>query len=155
MEVEIEDGDFHHVGVVVEAGEGMLFEELPLRRLELPAVHEASLEISGLGVLPENMGESRDEETRRAAGWIADALPRLRVHERDHEVDDVARGAELAICAGGRQLTQQILVHVALEVVAIVGGQVHAMDGLDDRAQRGAVVNLKRGAAEEELAGVG
>ena len=53
------------------------------------------------------------------------------------------------------ELAQEVLVHVALEVVAVVGGQVHVVDALDDGAERGAVVNLERGAAEEELAGVG
>ena len=86
---------------------------------------------------------------------IADALPRLRIHERYHQVDDVARGAELAVGAGSRQLAQEILVHVALEVVAVVGRQVHVVDGLHDGTKRGAVVNLEGGAAEEELAGVG
>ena len=43
----------------------------------------------------------------------------------------------------------------ALEVVAVVGGQVQLMDPLDDGAERGAVVDLERRAAEEELAGVG
>lgn len=57
VEIEVEDGDFYHVGVVVEAGEGMLFEELPLCRLEHPAVREAALQICRFGVLPENVGE--------------------------------------------------------------------------------------------------
>ena len=34
VQVEIEDGDFHHVGVVVVAGECLLFEEFPLRGFE-------------------------------------------------------------------------------------------------------------------------
>lgn len=67
----------------------------------------------------------------------------------------MARGAELAVGAGGRQLAQKILVHVALEIVAVVGRQVHAMDSLYDGTQRGTVVDLEGGSAEEELAGIG
>ena len=106
MQVEVEDGDLHHVGVVVEAGERLLFEELPLRGLEQRAVHDAALEIGGLRVLPQNVGEGGDEEARRAARRIADALARLRVHQRHDQVDDVARRAELAVRAGRRQLAR-------------------------------------------------
>ena len=126
VEVEIEDGDLHHVGVVVEAGEGLLFEELPLRGLEQRAVDEAALQVGGFGVLAQNVGEGGDEEAGRAARGVADALARLRVDERDDQVDDVARRAELAVGAGRRQLAEEVLVHVALEVVAVVGSQVEA-----------------------------
>ena len=50
------------------------------------------------------------------------------------------------------ELAEQVLVHVALEVVAVVGGQIHFVDALHHGAQRRAVVDLERGAAEEELA---
>ena len=50
VKIQVEDGDFHHVGVVVEAGECLFFEEFPLRGLEQRAVHMAALEIGGLRV---------------------------------------------------------------------------------------------------------
>ena len=52
-------------------------------------------------------------------------------------------------------LLKEILIHVAFEVVAVVGGQIQFVNALDDGAQRRAVINLERGAAEQELAGVG
>ena len=72
---------------------------------------------AGFGVLPQDVGEGGDEEAGRAARGVADALARLRVHEGDDQVDDVPRRAELAVRAGGRELAQQVLIHVALEVV--------------------------------------
>ena len=57
VEIEVEDGDFHHVGVVVEAGKGMLFEKFPLRWLEQPTVREAALQVCWFGVLPEDVCE--------------------------------------------------------------------------------------------------
>ena len=99
VQVEVEDGDLHHVGVVVEAGEGLLFEELPLRGLEQLAVDDAARQVGRLGVLAQDVLEGRDEKARRAAGRVADALARLRVHQRDDQVDDVARRAELAVGA--------------------------------------------------------
>ena len=79
VQIQIEDGDFHHVGVVVVAGERLLFEEPPLRRLEQRAVDMAALEVRRFGVLAQNVGEGGDEEAGRAARRIADALSRLRV----------------------------------------------------------------------------
>ena len=35
---------------------------------------------------------------------IADALPRLRIYQRDHEIDDVPRSAELAGSTRDREL---------------------------------------------------
>ena len=155
VQVEIEDGDFHHVGVVVEAGERLLFEEFPLRGLEQRAVRDATPEVRGLRVLAEDVEERGDEKADGAARGIADALARLRIHERDDEADDVAGAAELAIRAGGGELAEEILIHVALEVVAVVRGQIHRVNALDDGAERGAVVDFQRGAAKEEPAGVG
>jgi hypothetical protein len=66
----------------------------------------------------------------------------------------MAWGAELAVRAGGGELADEILIHVALEVVAVVGSEVQFVDALNDGAKRGAVVNLERGAAKQELAGV-
>ena len=99
MKIEIEDRNLHHVGVVVVAGEGLLFEELPLRGLQEPAVHAAAFQIGRFRVLSEDVRERGDEEARRTARRVADALPRLRVHKRDDEIDDVPRRAELAVRA--------------------------------------------------------
>src|SRR2546428_567021 len=34
VQVKVEDGDFHHIGIVVEAGERLFFKESPLRGFE-------------------------------------------------------------------------------------------------------------------------
>jgi hypothetical protein len=151
----VEDGDLHHVGVVVEAGKRLLLDELPLRGPQQRAVHEAAPEVGRLGVFSQDVGECGDEEAGGAARGVADPLVGLRIHERGDEVDDVARGAELAVRAGGGELRKEILIHVPLEIVAVVGGQVQLVNALDDGAERGAVVDLEGSAAEEELAGVG
>src|SRR5436190_11125059 len=69
MKIEVEDTDLHHVGVVVVAGEGVLFEKLPLGRLEQGAVDVAAFQIRRLGVLAEDVGKGRDQEASRATRW--------------------------------------------------------------------------------------
>ena len=58
------------------------------------------LQVGGLGVLAQDVDEGGDEEACRAARRITDPLAGLRVHQRDDQVDDVARSAELAVGAG-------------------------------------------------------
>ncbi len=151
VEVEVEDGDLHHVGVVVEAGERPFLEELPLCRGEARAVEDAALLIGGLGVFAQDVREGRDEEAGSAAGRITNLLTRLRVDELDDKIDNVARRAELAVRARGRELREEVLVHVTLDVVPLMGGEVEGVDALHDKAQRRPVVYLERRAAEQEL----
>ena len=44
----------------------------------------------------EDVLPGRNQEARRAAGGVKDAFVFLRIYHVDHEVDDVARRAELA-----------------------------------------------------------
>ena len=155
VQVKVKDGDFHHVGVVVEAGERLFFKEFPLRGFEHRAVHIAAFEVGGFGVLAQNVGERGNQKARRAARGIANALAGLRIHQFNDEVNDVARGAELAVRAGRGKFGKEIFIHIALEIVAVVRGQVHFLNALNDGAERGAVVNFERGAAEQKFAGVG
>jgi hypothetical protein len=64
----------------------------------------------------------------------------------------VARRAELAVRTGLGELAEQVFIHVALEVVALVGREVHVRDDLDDGAQRGTVVDLECRVSEQHLA---
>ncbi len=105
-------------------------------------------------MLAQDVVECGDKETGSATGRVADALSRLRVQQGDDHGDDVARRAKLAISTRHRELAEQVLVHVALRVLALVGGQVHLVDALNDGAQRRAVVHLQRGAVEQHLAGL-
>ena len=57
-----------------------------------------------------------DEETRRAAGRVADDLSRLWLDQIHHQPDDVPRRAELAVDAGRGELAEQVFVEVALGV---------------------------------------
>jgi hypothetical protein len=67
----------------------------------------------------------------------------------------VTRGAELAVRAGSGESGKEIFIHIALEIVAVMRGQIHFLNALNDSAERGAVVNFERGAAEQKFAGVG
>ena len=60
------------------------------------------------------------EEAAGAAGGVADDVGGLRLDEIDHQADDVARGAELAVDAGRGELAEQVFVEVAL---GVAGGQ--------------------------------
>ena len=53
------------------------------------------------------------------------------------------------------KFAEEVLIHVALEIVAFVGGQIQFVNALDHGAERGAVINLERGPAEQEFAGFG
>ena len=77
VQIEIEDRDLHHVGIVVVAGEGMLFEKLPLCRFQQRAVDDTAFEIGGLGVLSQNVGIGRNEKTGSAACRVTYSLSRL------------------------------------------------------------------------------
>ena len=63
----------------------------------------------------------------------ADRLGRLGVEHLDHQPDDVARGAELAVDAGGGELAEQVLVEVALDVAL---GERQVVDHVDRRDQK-------------------
>jgi hypothetical protein len=51
VQIEIENSDLHHVGVVVEAGEGVLLQESPLRLFKKLTIYDTTREVSGFGVL--------------------------------------------------------------------------------------------------------
>ena len=75
-----------------------------------------------------------DEKPSRAAGRIADHVARLRRGHLDHEPDDVARRAELAVLPGGGDLAEHVLVEVALGVAVL---HRHLVDHVHDlREQR-------------------
>jgi len=61
----------------------------------------------------------RDEEPGSAAGRVKYGFILLRVDDFDHEIDDVARGAELAGIALAAEHREQIFEGVA-EALAVV-----------------------------------
>ncbi len=78
-----------------------------------------------------------DQEAAGAGGGVADDVARHRRGELHHELDDVARGAELAVLAGGGDLAQHVLVDVALGVAVVHLKLVDEVDGLGEQVGRG------------------
>ena len=79
----------------------------------------------------------RDQETRRAAGRVADHVRRLRRDHLDHQPDDVARRAELAVLPGGGDLAEHVLVEVALGVAVLHRHLVEQVHDLRQQRRRG------------------
>src|SRR5699024_6568958 len=73
----------------------------------------------GVGMLRPHVLAGGHEEARRAAGRIADLVARRRRHHVHHQLDDVARGAELAVHAGGGDLREQVLVQITVGIAVI------------------------------------
>ena len=88
VEVEVHQGEAHHVGRDVVA-----FEVLGKAALFVGRDLAVAL---GVGVGAEDVLVGGDEEAGGAAGGVEDGLALLRGDDFDHEIDDVARGAELA-----------------------------------------------------------
>ena len=65
-----------------------------------------------------------DEETGGAAGRVQDGVGLLRVDHGHHEVNDVARGAELSGVALAAQHAEQILKRIAQALRVVVGEAV-------------------------------
>jgi hypothetical protein len=61
----------------------------------------------------------RHQEAAGAAGRVADHVGRLRRGQFDHQPDDVARRAELAVLPGAGDLAEHVLVEVALGVAVL------------------------------------
>ena len=59
------------------------------------------------GVGSQQVLHDADQEAAGAAGRVADGLGRLRVQHLHHQVDDVARRAELAVDAGRGELASR------------------------------------------------
>ena len=76
----------------------------------------------------------RDQKARRAAGRVADDIVRLRRRQLHHQLDDVARRAELAVLTGAGDLAEHVLVHVALGVAVL---HRHVIEQIDDLRQQG------------------
>ena len=80
----------------------------------------------------ENVLVRRDEEPGGAAGRVEDAFVFLRVDDRNDEVDDMARGAELPGVALRAEHGEQVLEGVAQPFGVVVGELV---DDLEEGAQ--------------------
>ena len=72
----------------------------------------------------------------RAAGRIADLVGRRRRGHLDHQLDDVARRAELAVLPGRGDLGEHVLVEVALGVAVVHRDVVEHVDDLRQQRRR-------------------
>ena len=127
---QVHGGDAQHGGVEVEAVEHVRVRMCSRCSLQQVAgVDGVLLAIVSLhmlrplvaGVLAQQVVIGLDQEAGGAAGRVADAVGRLGLQQLHHHADDVARGAELAVDAGGGELAEQVLVEVALGVASVSG----------------------------------
>jgi hypothetical protein len=79
----------------------------------------------------------RHEEAARAARGIADDIPGRGRGELDHELDDVARGAELTVLPGAGDLPEHVFVKVALGVAVFHRHTVNHVHDFGQQRGRG------------------
>ena len=87
----------------------------------------------GIHIIAQNVFVSGNQETGGAAGGVENSFCLLRLEHLDHEIDDVARGAELAGIALRAQHRQQVLEGVAQALAVVV---TELVDDLEESAQR-------------------
>ena len=121
------------------------------RRVEVEAVEQALVEVPPQLVVAEQRGvmlaqifAGRDQEAAGADGGVADHVLGLRLHQLHHRRDDVAGRAELAVLAGGGDLRQHVLVHVALGVAV---AHVELVELVDDLGEQRRPRDLEAGVA--------
>ena len=120
---------------------------LPMRsmvRVEVEAVEEPGVEVLAILAIVEEVGVMQAqrlangyEKARRAAGRVADRVLGRGLGQFDHQLNDVARGAELAVLPGGGYLREHVLVEVALGVAALHGQRGDEIDHLDQQRRGG------------------
>ena len=113
------------------------------RNTEHGLVHVEAVEHVALVVVPFLIGHGvsvvvvdvfggRNEESRGAAGGVADAVFRGGPKELNHHFPDVLRGAELSILAGGGEFPQHVFIQVALHVFVFQVVSVQFFQAGDD-----------------------
>jgi hypothetical protein len=122
VQQHVHAADAQHGVVEVVAVEHRVVEVLPLGSVR----HHRRVGVA------EVLGRG-DEEARGAAGWVDDLVGRLWRGHRHHELDDVSRGAELAVLAGGGDLAEHVLVEVA---VGVAVGHRHVVEHVDDLGEQ-------------------
>ncbi len=126
VQEHVHAADAQHGVVEIEAVEHGLVEVLA----QLAVVQEV-----GLALAQEFAG--RDQKAGSAAGRVADQIGGLRRGHLDHEADDVAGRAELAVLPGAGDLAQHVLVEIALGVAILHGHVVEQVHHLGQERGRG------------------
>ena len=106
VEEHIHAADAEHGGIEIVAVEGGLVE----------AAAGGGILVDGIAVMGVEILGGGDEETGGAAGGIADLVLGRGSGHVHHELDDVARGAELAVLSGACNFPEHVFVEVALGV---------------------------------------
>ena len=122
VQQHVHAADAQHGGVEVIAVEGALVE---------PASGPGVF-VDAVGVVLDEMFGGGDEEAGGAAGRIADDVLRGGRGHVHHQLDDVARRAELPVLPGGGDLAEHVLVEVTLGVAV---GHVDVVELVDDVGQ--------------------
>ena len=109
---------FHAVQEHVHAADAQhgAVEVVPVEGALVVAPAGGLVPVDGLAVVADQVLGGGDEKTGGAAGRVADHVPGGGRGHLDHEFDDVARGAELAVLAGAGDLAEHVLVEIALGV---------------------------------------
>ena len=76
------------------------------------------------GVVLAQIFVAGDHEAGGTAGGIAEDIGWHGRDQGDHHLDDMARGAELAVLSGAGELAKHVLVEVALGVAVLQGNLV-------------------------------
>ena len=123
MQQHVHAADTEHRAVEVVAVEGVVVE----------AAAGGGVLIDGVAVVFDQILRGGDEVARCAAGRIADHIfrgGRTHVH---HQLDDVARGAELPVLPGRSDLAEHVFVEVTLGVAV---GHVDVVELINDVRQQ-------------------
>ncbi len=112
--------------------------------VEVVAVEHGMVEVpAGVGVAQDlrvfltQIFPGSDQEATGAAGRVANHIPCGGRGEFHHQLDDVPRGAELAVLPGAGNLAQHVLVDVALCVPVVHGDVVEHVHHFGQQARRG------------------
>ena len=141
VEEEVHLAQFHHLVVHVVAGE-VAIDLLALGVGELVAGQGRA----GRGAVREDVPVGGDEEAARAAGGVEDFVAGLRVEAGDDEINDVARGAELAVLTLRAGALQEVFKGVAQFLAVRVGEAVHLGE---EHGEDASVAEFQEGVAED------
>jgi hypothetical protein len=128
VQVQVGQTQTHHVGrdvVALDVGRqaGALIGREQIACLALDCIDFfaiAALSISTAGIGGQDVLPGRNEEARSATGRVKNGFVLLRVNHRHHEVDDVARRAELARIALAAQHAEQVFKGIAQALGVVV-----------------------------------
>jgi len=152
MQVEVHQAQSHHVGRDVVALEVLREASLVIGRekvasaLRCPLTPALSREGRGRRIGLEDVLVGRDQEARSATGRVKHGIGLLRIDDLDHEVDDVARGAELTGIALRAEHGEQIFEGVAEALRMVV---VELVNDLEEHLERFRVAVGKIGVFED------